>query len=86
MSANLYEPDAPVWIVRVLPFESVKLTRAFLIPLPFAVSTRPPIDTSAAVGVCTLNCAQTELNKAIAELQRATGNSMKANNVQARLR
>lgn len=30
--------------------------------------------------------AQTELNKAIAELQRATGNSMKANNVQARLR
>lgn len=30
--------------------------------------------------------AQTELNKAIAELQRATGNSMKANNVEARLR
>lgn len=30
--------------------------------------------------------AQTELNKAIAELQRATGNSLKANNVEARLR
>ncbi|MEJ7862254.1 MAG: TolC family protein [Pyrinomonadaceae bacterium] len=30
--------------------------------------------------------AQTELNKAIAELQRAMGNSMKANNVEARLR
>lgn len=30
--------------------------------------------------------AQTELNKAIAELERATGNSLKANNVQARLR
>ncbi len=29
--------------------------------------------------------AQTELNKAIAELQRAMGNSMKANNVEARL-
>ncbi len=28
--------------------------------------------------------AQTELNKAIAELQRATGNSLKANNVEAR--
>jgi HAE1 family hydrophobic/amphiphilic exporter-1 len=30
--------------------------------------------------------AQTELNKAIADLQRATGNSLKANNVQTRLR
>lgn len=30
--------------------------------------------------------AQTELNKAIADLQRATGNSLKENNVQARLR
>jgi HAE1 family hydrophobic/amphiphilic exporter-1 len=30
--------------------------------------------------------AQTELNKALAELQRATGNSLKANNVEARLR
>jgi len=30
--------------------------------------------------------SQTELNKAIAELQRATGNSLKANNVEARLR
>lgn len=30
--------------------------------------------------------AQTELNKSIADLQRATGNSLKANNVQARLR
>ncbi len=30
--------------------------------------------------------AQTELNKAIAELHRATGNSLKANNVEARLR
>lgn len=30
--------------------------------------------------------AQTELNKAIADLQRATGNSLKANNVEARLR
>ena len=30
--------------------------------------------------------AQTELNKAISDLQRATGNSLKANNVQARLR
>ncbi len=29
--------------------------------------------------------AQTDLNKAIAELQRATGNSLKANNVEARL-
>jgi outer membrane protein len=29
---------------------------------------------------------QTELNKAIADLQRATGNSLKANNVEARLR
>lgn len=29
--------------------------------------------------------AQTELNKAIGDLQRATGNSLKANNVQARL-
>jgi HAE1 family hydrophobic/amphiphilic exporter-1 len=30
--------------------------------------------------------AQTDLNKAIAELQRSTGNSLKANNVEARLR
>jgi HAE1 family hydrophobic/amphiphilic exporter-1 len=30
--------------------------------------------------------AQTELNKAIADLQRATGSSLKANNVEARLR
>lgn len=30
--------------------------------------------------------AQTELNKSIADLQRATGNSLKANNVEARLR
>jgi Outer membrane protein len=30
--------------------------------------------------------AQTELNKAIAELQRATGNSLKANNIETRLR
>ena len=30
--------------------------------------------------------AQTELNKAISELQRATGNSLKANNVETRLR
>ncbi len=30
--------------------------------------------------------AQTDLNKAIAELHRATGNSLKANNVEARLR
>lgn len=30
--------------------------------------------------------AQTDLNKAIAELQRATGNSLKANNVEARVR
>ncbi|MGI8556413.1 MAG: TolC family protein, partial [Pyrinomonadaceae bacterium] len=30
--------------------------------------------------------AQTELNKAIGDLQRATGNSLKANNVQSRLR
>lgn len=30
--------------------------------------------------------AQTELNKAIVELQRATGNALKANNVEARLR
>jgi HAE1 family hydrophobic/amphiphilic exporter-1 len=30
--------------------------------------------------------AQTELNKAIADLQRATGNALKANNVEARLR
>lgn len=30
--------------------------------------------------------AQTELNKAIADLQRATGNSLKANNVEARLK
>lgn len=30
--------------------------------------------------------AQTELNKAIAELERATGNSLKANNIEARLR
>ena len=30
--------------------------------------------------------AQTELNKAIAELQRATGNSLKANDVEARLK
>jgi HAE1 family hydrophobic/amphiphilic exporter-1 len=30
--------------------------------------------------------SQTELNKAIAELQRATGNSLKANNVESRLR
>lgn len=30
--------------------------------------------------------AQTELNKAIADLQRATGNSLKANNIEARLR
>lgn len=30
--------------------------------------------------------AQTEINKAIADLQRATGNSLKANNVEARLR
>lgn len=30
--------------------------------------------------------AQTELNKAIADLQRATGNSLKENNVEARLR
>lgn len=30
--------------------------------------------------------AQTELNKAISDLQRATGNSLKANNIQARLR
>jgi HAE1 family hydrophobic/amphiphilic exporter-1 len=30
--------------------------------------------------------AQTELNKAISDLQRATGNSLKANNVSARLR
>ena len=30
--------------------------------------------------------AQTELNKAIADLQRATGNSLKANDVEARLR
>jgi outer membrane protein len=30
--------------------------------------------------------SQTELNKAIAELQRATGNSLKANNVEAKLR
>lgn len=30
--------------------------------------------------------SQTELNKAIADLQRATGNSLKANNVEARLR
>jgi HAE1 family hydrophobic/amphiphilic exporter-1 len=30
--------------------------------------------------------AQTELNKAISDLQRATGNSLKANNIEARLR
>ena len=30
--------------------------------------------------------AQTELNKSIADLQRATGNSLKANNVETRLR
>lgn len=30
--------------------------------------------------------AQTELNKAIADLQRATGNALKANNIEARLR
>ncbi|MCC7308728.1 MAG: TolC family protein [Acidobacteria bacterium] len=30
--------------------------------------------------------AQTELNKAIADLQRATGNSLKANNIESRLR
>jgi outer membrane protein len=30
--------------------------------------------------------AQTELNKAIADLQRATGNSLKANNIEAKLR
>ncbi len=30
--------------------------------------------------------AQTELNKSIADLQRATGNSLKENNVEARLR
>jgi outer membrane protein len=30
--------------------------------------------------------SQTELNKSVAELQRATGNSLKANNVEARLR
>lgn len=30
--------------------------------------------------------AQTELNKTIANLQRAMGNSLKANNIQARLR
>jgi hypothetical protein len=30
--------------------------------------------------------AQTELNKAISDLQRATGNSLKANNVETRLR
>jgi HAE1 family hydrophobic/amphiphilic exporter-1 len=30
--------------------------------------------------------SQIELNKAVAELQRATGNSLKANNVEARLR
>jgi outer membrane protein len=30
--------------------------------------------------------SQTELNKAVAELQRATGNSLKANNVEARLK
>ncbi len=30
--------------------------------------------------------AQTEMNKSIADLQRATGNSLKANNVEARLR
>ncbi len=30
--------------------------------------------------------AQTELNKSIADLQRATGNSLKANNIEARLR
>ena len=30
--------------------------------------------------------AQTELNKSIADLQKATGNSLKANNVEARLR
>jgi HAE1 family hydrophobic/amphiphilic exporter-1 len=30
--------------------------------------------------------SQTELNKAISDLQRATGNSLKANNVEARLR
>ncbi|HMQ04728.1 MAG TPA: TolC family protein [Pyrinomonadaceae bacterium] len=30
--------------------------------------------------------AQTELNKAIADLQRATGNSLRANNIEARLR
>jgi outer membrane protein TolC len=29
--------------------------------------------------------AQTELNKAIADLQRATGNSLKANEVETRL-
>ena len=30
--------------------------------------------------------AQTELNKAVAELQRATGNSLRANNIVARLK
>jgi outer membrane protein TolC len=30
--------------------------------------------------------SQTELNKSIADLQRATGNSLKVNNIEARLR
>ena len=30
--------------------------------------------------------ARTELNKAIAELERATGNSLKANNIEANLK
>ncbi len=42
--------------------------------------------TALTVAKSTELRAQTELNKAIAELQRATGNSLKANNVEARLR
>ena len=46
------------------------------------------LDRQTAVTVARSNelRAQTELNKAIADLQRATGNSLKANNVEARLR
>lgn len=46
------------------------------------------LDRQTAVTVARSNelRAQTELNKAIADLQRATGNSLKANNVEARLK
>ena len=69
---------------------------------PLACSTLLPVAVIAMAGVMVEDCeghgltftigrgnelrAQTELNKAIAELQRATGNALEQNRVEIRLR